>query len=531
MAETKKMLDPDPRVMDFTTEYELGQDNIRPFGLDIHNPVFVISGVVIMGFVLIALANQEATAEFFGWLRPFLTSTFDWFLMWAVNIMVVFCFFLALSPLGKVRIGGKDAKPDYSYAGWIAMLFSAGIGIGLLFFGVLEPMYYSLAELETLPLGKDPAIPGNENMGIVGTVYHWAISGWAVYVVVGLSLAIFCYNLGLPLTLRSAFYPLFGERVWGWTGHIIDTLAVFATLFGLTTSLGLGAQQIAAGMQDIFGIAPSNTVVVLLIVGITIVALGSVMLGMDAGVKRLSEINMVMAALLFVFVILAGPTLALLGRFFNVMVDYVVNFVPLSIPHGRTDLGYMHGWTTFYWAWWIAWSPFVGMFIARISRGRTVREFILCVLIAPSLVCALWMAVFGGMALEQLNDGYTGVKEVVAAYQPELSLFRMLDQLPLYNVIAPITLILIIVFFVTSSDSGSLVIDTITAGGKMDAPVAQRVFWCTLEGLVAIALLLGGGLNALQGAAVSTGIPFTLVLLAMCYCLFKALQSEREKIS
>lgn len=530
MSKTKKMLDPDPRVMDFSTEYELGQDNIRPFGLDLHNPVFLVSAIVIVGFVMVALANQEAAASFFGWFRPFLTSTFDWFLMLSVNIMVVFCFFLALSPLGKVKIGGKDAVPDYSYAGWIAMLFSAGIGIGLLFFGVLEPMYYSIPELNTLPLGSDPSLPGNENMGIVGTVYHWGISGWAVYVVVGLCLAIFCYNLGLPLTLRSAFYPIFGERVWGWPGHVIDTLAVFATLFGLTTSLGLGAQQVAAGLNDVFGIPVSSSLVVWLILGITAIALGSVLLGMDAGVKRLSEINMIMAACLFVFVLLVGPTFDLIAQFGGVLKDYVVAFVPLSNPFGRDDLGYMHGWTTFYWAWWIAWSPFVGMFIARISKGRTVREFILCVLIAPSLVCALWMTVFGGLALDQLANGYTGAKDVVVAYQPELSLFRMLDQLPLYNIIAPISLVLIVIFFVTSSDSGSLVINTITAGGKMDAPVAQRVFWCTFEGLVAIALLLGGGLNALQGAAVSMGIPFTLVVLAMCYCLYKALRSERQKI-
>ncbi|MEL6226730.1 MAG: BCCT family transporter, partial [Pseudomonadota bacterium] len=263
----------------------------------------------------------------------------------------------------------------------------------------------------------------------------------------------------------------------------------------------------------------------------TAIALVSVLLGMDAGVKRLSEINMIMAVGLFVFVLAMGPTIDLLMRFGMVMKDYAVNFVALSNPFGREDLGYMHGWTTFYWAWWIAWSPFVGMFIARISKGRTVREFILCVLIAPTVVCALWMTVFGGLAIEQLNGGYTGVKDVVAAYKPELSLFRMLDQLPLYNLIAPITLILIVVFFVTSSDSGSLVIDTITAGGKIDAPVSQRVFWCTFEGLVAIALLLGGGLNALQGAAVSMGIPFTLVVLAMCYCLFLALRSEHAKLS
>lgn len=529
MTDNKKMLDPDPRVMDFDTEYELGQDNIRPLGLDIHNPVFVISAGVIVLFVVIALLNQEASAAFFGWLRPFLTSTFDWYLMWSVNLLLLFCVFIAVTPLGKVRIGGRDARPDYSLPGWIAMLFSAGMGIGLLFFSVLEPMYYTLPELNAWPLGLDPAVAGNETMGIVGTIFHWGLNAWAVYVVVGLALAIFYFNLGLPMTLRSAFYPVLGERVWGWPGHVIDTLAVFATLFGLTTTLGLGAQQVAAGLNDVFGVPVSNTLIVGLIIGITAIALGSVLLGMDAGVKRLSEINMALAAVLFVFVLVVGPTLFLLTNFGAVLRDYLIQLAPLSSPIGREDDGYMHGWTTFYWAWWIAWSPFVGMFIARISKGRTVREFVLYVLVVPSLVCALWMSVFGGLALHQMAGGYDGVAEVVAAYKPELTLFRMLDQLPLYSITAPVSLVLIVVFFVTSSDSGSLVIDTITAGGKMDAPVAQRVFWCTFEGLVAIALLLGGGLNALQGAAVSMGIPFTIVVLAMAWCLFLALRSERHK--
>lgn len=511
------------------TDYKMGTHNIRPFGLDIHNPVFLISAITIIIFVTVSLSYQEASAEFFGWLRPWLTSTFDWYLVIAVNIMILFCIFLAVSPLGKVRIGGKGAKPDYSYAGWIAMLFSAGIGIGLLFFGVLEPVYYTLAEGgKANPLGIDPTTPGNENIGIVGTVFHWGLSGWAVYVVVGLSLAIFCYNKGLPLTLRSAFYPLLGDKIWGWPGHVIDILAVFATLFGLTTSLGLGASQVAAGMNDLFGIPNTDFTKIALIVGITAIALGSVLLGMDAGVKRLSEINMVMAALLLVFVLAVGPTLAILGRFGDVLVQYMVQIVPLSNPFGREDTSYFHGWTTFYWAWWIAWSPFVGMFIARISRGRTVREFIICVLIAPSLVCAFWMTAFGGSALELIADGKgAGITAVVVdAYKPELSLFRMLDQFPAFQIVSAVSLVLIVIFFVTSSDSGSLVIDTITAGGKMDAPVIQRVFWCTFEGLVAIALLLGGGLNALQGAAVSTGIPFTIVVLLMCLCLYKALKTE-----
>ena len=243
-------------------------------------------------------------------------------------------------------------------------------------------------------MGIDPASPGNEYIGIVGTVHHWGLGGWAVYAVVGLSLAVFCYNKKLPLTLRSAFYPILGEKVWKWPGHVIDTLAVFATLFGLTTSLGLGAKQIAAGLSDVFGIAPSDTLIVGLIVLITLVALGSVVMGMDKGVKRLSEINMVVAILLFFFVFFISGAVDALTRYFGVMVDYVKLLVPLSNPVGREDTSFFHGWTTFYWAWWIAWSPFVGMFIARISKGRTVREFILCVLIAPTLVCALWMSTF-----------------------------------------------------------------------------------------------------------------------------------------
>ena len=525
-SETGAAQDPD-----FQTDFEIGQDNIRPFGLDIHNPVFVISSLLIIVFVVLSLANQEASAEFFGWLRPFLTSEFDWFLVLSVDVILLFCLVLIVLPVGSVRIGGKDARPDYSYAGWIAMMFAAGIGIGLLFFGVLEPTYYNFSEGgNARPLNIDITQPGNEYIGVVGTIHHWGLGGWCVYALVGLTLAVFAYNKGMPMTLRSAFYPILGERIWGWWGHAIDTLAVFATLFGLTTSLGLGAQQVAFGLNEVFGIEPTNTVTVMLIIGITAIALGSVLLGMDAGVKRLSEINMLMAVALFLFVFFVTGAVSAITRYAGVMVDYVALLPALSNPFGREDTSFFHGWTTFYWAWWIAWSPFVGMFIARISKGRTVREFILCALIAPTLVCALWMSTFGGAAIDMLNaGGAEGVKAtVIDSYKPEGALFGFLQELPLYGLISPIALVLIVIFFVTSSDSGSLVIDTITAGGKMDAPVVQRVFWCTLEGLVAIALLLGGGLAALQGAAVSTGIPFTIVVLLMCYCVYMALRTEER---
>ena len=357
------------------------------------------------------------------------------------------------------------------------------------------------------------------------TIFHWGLHPWAIYAVVALSLAFFSYNRGLPLTLRSAFYPLLGERVWGWPGHVIDTLAVFATLFGLATSLGFGAEQASAGIDFLFGIEATSTAKVVLILCITAVALVSVVAGLDAGVKRLSEINMVLAAVLLAFIFLAGPTLVILTGLWENTVSYLTTLVPLSNPFGREDTNFMHGWTAFYWAWWISWSPFVGMFIARVSRGRTVREFVICVILIPTAVSIVWMSTFGGAAIDQV---IAHGNQVVADAAQELKLFEMLQAYPLTQIASFVGITLVIVFFVTSSDSGSLVIDTITAGGKVDAPVAQRVFWCIFEGLVAIVLLLGGGLVALQAAAVATGIPFAAVLLVMMWSTYKGLSTERR---
>ncbi|MGB0671392.1 MAG: BCCT family transporter [Rhodospirillales bacterium] len=507
-------------------DYEVGQDNIQVLGLDIHNPVFLISSVIIVAFVIFTLMFQEGAAAFFGELRPWLTSTFDWLFMIGGNIFVLFCILLAVSPLGKIRIGGADARPDYSYSGWFAMLFAAGMGIGLMFFGVLEPVYH----FQNPPLGVDAAdTEAARSMAMAATIFHWGLHPWAIYAVVALALAFFCYNRGLPLTIRSAFYPLLGDRVWGWFGHIIDTLAVFATLFGLATSLGFGAEQATAGLNYLFDVPTSEVTKVVLILCITAVALISVLAGLDGGVKRLSEANMALAFLLLVFMFVAGPTGDILSGIVANTGSYLADLPALSNWIGREDEGFMHGWTTFYWAWWISWSPFVGMFIARVSRGRTVREFIVCVLIIPTLVGIVWMTAFGGVAVGQIiNDGYQGVAETVANWQPELSLFKMAEALPMTAVVSFVGIVLVIVFFVTSSDSGSLVIDTITAGGKLDAPVAQRIFWCVFEGLVAIALLLGGGLGSLQAAAVATGFPFVIVLLLMCVSLLKGLLAERR---
>lgn len=535
----EEIMSPDGEVNPIDTDYQVGQDNIAlkigPFGLDIHNRVFMISGLAVVAFVFLTLAFQNQVAPLFGDLRQWLTSNLDWFFLSSGDIFVIVSLVLIVSPLGKVRLGGTEAKPDYTYLGWFSMLFAAGMGIGLMFWSVAEPLsHYGSAfagislengvRTDWAPLGGaqgDSA--ASSSLAMAATIYHWGLHPWAIYAVLALGLALFSFNKGLPLTMRSVFYPLFGERVWGWVGHVIDILAVVATLFGLATSLGLGSAQAAAGLNYLFGIPNTDVTQIVLVIGITALALGSVLAGLDAGVKRLSEINMVLALLLLVFVIFVGPTLAILSGFFNNLVSYIEYLPALSMPFGREDANFAQGWTSFYWAWWISWSPFVGMFIARVSRGRTVREFMVCVLLIPSAACVLWMSAFGNTAIDQVVN--QGISTVQDADLP-VKLFAMLHELPLASITSFIGIVLVVVFFVTSSDSGSLVIDTIAAGGKVDAPKPQRVFWCTFEGLVAIALVLGGGLVALQAMAVSTGFPFTIVLLVACVAVFKGLMSE-----
>ncbi|MAP29560.1 MAG: BCCT transporter [Pseudomonas sp.] len=521
------------------TDYVIGQDNISGsfvLNLDIHGKVFIISALSVVLFVVLTLALQTEVAPLFTALRNWLTGNLAWFFIGAANIFVILCLGLIVSPLGKVRLGGMEAKPDYGYLGWFSMLFAAGMGIGLMFYGVSEPMSHFSSSLGGVAVGEDGlrtdwaplgAAAGDaeaaRRLGMAATIFHWGLHPWAIYAVVALALALFSFNKGLPLTIRSIFYPILGERVWGWPGHIIDTLAVFATLFGLATSLGFGAEQATAGLHYLFDIGTGNVTKVLLIIGITGLALLSVVAGLDKGVKRLSEINMVLAIVLMGFVIIVGPTVAIATGFFDNLLAYVTNLPALSNPVGREDANFTQGWTAFYWAWWISWSPFVGMFIARVSRGRTVREFLIAVLLVPSLVSVLWMTAFGGTAIGQfVADGFTGVQDAAL----ELKLFVMLGELPLTAITSFVGIVLVIVFFVTSSDSGSLVIDTITAGGKVNAPVPQRVFWVIGEGVVAIALLLGGGLAALQAMAVSTGLPFTIVLLVGCIAIIKGLMSE-----
>lgn len=539
MTDGSDPMAPSGAVNPIDTDYKVGQDNIivnvGPFGLDIHNRVFAVSGLLVVAFVVLTLAFQNQVEPMFTAMRGWLTSNLDWFFISAGNVFVLVCLGLAISPLGKVRLGGTEATPDYTYLGWFSMLFAAGMGIGLMFFGVSEPLSHfgsafggtameNGVRTDWAPLGAAAGdAEAATRLGMAATIYHWALHPWAIYAILALGLALFSFNKGLPLTVRSVFYPLLGERVWGWPGHVIDILAVLATLFGLATSLGYGAAQASSGLNFLFDVPLGNTTQILLVIGITAIALFSVVAGLDAGVKRLSEINMILAVLLLLFVIAVGPTLDILSGFFGNLGAYFQHLPALSNPVGRDDANFSQGWTAFYWAWWISWSPFVGMFIARVSRGRTVREFIVSVLIVPSLACVLWMTVFGETAIIQfVRDGY----EAATKAELPLQLFSMLDALPLAQITSFIAIILVVVFFVTSSDSGSLVIDVIAAGGKVDAPTPQRVFWCIFEGLVAIALILGGGLVALQAMAVSTGLPFTIVLLMSTVAVIKGLMSE-----
>jgi len=505
--------------------HEVGEHNIQLLGLDIHNPVFMISAILAVAVVTGTLLFQQEAAVFFADIRAWVTVNFDWFFMITANVTVLFCLGVAFSRLGRIRLGGNDARPHYGYPGWLAMLFAAGVGIGLMFFAVLEPVTHTVNP----PLGIDAAdISTARAAGMSAAIFHWGLHAWAIYAVVGLSLAFFCFNRGMPLTLRSAFYPMFGTRVWGPLGHFVDVVAVLATLFGLAVSLGLGAEQISGGLNYLFDVPAGNTTKVGLIMIIIGIALVSVIAGLDKGVKRLSEINMGMAAALWLFVLIVGPTMVILSTIARSFVDYLYYLPQMSNWVGREDTAFLHDWTIFYWAWWISWSPFVGMFIARVSYGRTVREFIVWALLIPTLIGLIWMGAFGGTALDQLfTDGYQGV----AGSVPELALFKMLEGLPFTAVVSTLSVFLIAIFFVTSADSGSLVMDTITAGGKMDAPVLQRVFWCLLAGMVSIALMLGGGINSLQSMTISIGLPFGVVLLLMCVGLLKGLREDQSDAS
>jgi BCCT family betaine/carnitine transporter len=510
----------------YKTDYHIGQDNIRRWGMDLHNPVFGVTAFLILLFVLGTLMAPEPAKAIFASTKGWSIAHFDWLFMVGGNFFVIFCLLLIIHPFGKIRLGGIDAKSEFSTLSWFSMLFAAGMGIGLMFWSVAEPVGYYTDWFGT-PLNATPRTPQGAEAAMGATMFHWGLHPWAVYAVVGLSLAFFTFNKGLPLTIRSSFFPLLKDRCWGWFGHLIDIVAVLATIFGLATSLGFGAQQAASGLKFLFEINSGIITQIAIITGVTFVAIISVVRGLDGGVKVLSNINMGLAALLLLFVILAGPTIAIFTTIGTTALAYAETIIPLSNWIDRKDEKFFHGWTVFYWAWWISWSPFVGMFIARISKGRTVREFLAAVLLVPTLVTLVWMASFGGSALEQAQHGIGALAKGIS--DVPLAMFQMLQNLPMAEISSFAAIVLVLVFFITSSDSGSLVIDSITSGGKLDAPVPQRIFWATMEGVIAAALLFGGGgdaLGALQAAAITVGLPFTIVLLVMCVSLYMGLSHE-----
>ena len=515
---------------EYDTDYEIGQDNIEVLGLNIHNPVFFMSAGLVTFFSVVSLVFPEATNLALADAKTWTLQSADW--LFAITPVIVFLFSLslAISPLGRIRLGGADATPDFKIHSWIAMLFAAGVGIGFMFYGSAEPLAYYTDWFGT-PLSVAPGTPAAERLAFSATIFHWGLAPWAIYAIVGLSLGFFAHNKGLPLSIRSAFYPLLGDRVWGWPGHIIDLFAVVSTIFGLATTIGIGATQATSGLSYLFGFEQTRLIQILLILTMTGLAVLSVLRGLDGGVKLLSNINMGVAFALLMFVVIAGPTTLIFTGMGENLLNYVKDTPALTSWVGRTDIVWFHDWTIFYWAWWISWSPFVGMFIARISRGRTVREYFAVVLLAPFTICVVWFSAFGETAVAQHKSG---VGELAGDMtNASITLFKMLHDMPFPEVTSGIAILLLIVFIVTSADSGALVVDTITSGGKTDSPVIQRVFWACMLGLTASALLYGGGtdvLRSLQAGTITAALPFTVILLVCCLSLYIGMRDEHEKL-
>lgn len=499
---------------------------------DVYGPVFYPAAGLIIFFIAITLIYKEQMEKAFGVIQTGISTYTGWFFVLLVNVLLIFSLYLAFSKFGKIRLGGAQAKTEFPTWAWFSMLFSAGMGIGLLFYSVAEPILH----YKTSPIGATDAIERSKvAMGF--TFLHWGLHTWAIYAVVALALAFFTFNRKLPMTIRSIFYPTLGERIHGPIGSLIDVLAVVATVFGLATSLGFGVAQINSGLEYLFQVSNNVTVQVILIALITAAATVSVVTGLDKGVRRLSEMNMLLGLLFLILIIILGPSLFIFDSFVQNIGYYFQNIFEMGLwteayqnYSGDTNKtkDWQNGWTVFYWAWWVSWSPFVGIFIARISKGRTVREFILGVLIVPTILTFIWLSAFGGSALYEELFAPSGISKAVSE-NISTALFVLMERYPLSFFTSLIGIILVTSFFVTSSDSGSLVVDSITAGGKLDAPVGQRIFWAVAEGAVAAVLLLGGGLAALQTGAILTGLPFAIIIVFMMFNLFKGLQRDYEQ--
>ncbi len=482
---------------------------------------FFGSAAFVVLFVLYCAVFSDFAKIFFQEIQSRLTTSFGWFYILSATMMLGFVVWLLLSRYGSIRLGPPDATPEFSYFTWFAMMLAAGMGIGVVFYGVAEPIQHyanpPMAEAETPEALR-------ESMAI--TFFHWGFHPWAIYSAIALPLAFFHFRHKLPLAPRSLLYPLIGDRIYGFRGHAVDILCTVGTLFGVATSLGLGSKQINAGLQRIADVEISTDVQLILIVVITGAATISVVTGLKAGIRRLSQMNIILAAFIMVFVFLVGPSLYSLDLFVTSIGSYLerLPFLSFHVNPGSQD-GWQSSWTLFYWSWWISWSPFVGVFTARISRGRTIREYITAALLVPSVMGFLWFSVLGGTALhQQITEGVDLAS--VVAQEPALSLYTVLDRLPLSSIMAVLATLLIVIFFVTSSDSGSFVDDMVTSGGDPNPPRAQRVFWALSEGAVAASLLLAGGLQALRTASLTTGLPMAVFLLVACWGMAKGVQRD-----
>ncbi|WP_298015705.1 choline BCCT transporter BetT [uncultured Castellaniella sp.] len=491
----------------------------------LHPPVFYTAATFVLALVVFTVLAPAYARSLFDATQGWILINASWFYILTVAVILIAIVFLALSRYGDIKLGPDHSQPDYRDVTWFAMLFSAGMGIGLMFFGVAEPVMHFV----TPPVGEGGTVAAaREAMKI--TFFHWGLHAWAIYAIVGLMLAFFSYRHGLPLTLRSALYPLIGDRIYGPIGHAVDVFAILGTVFGIATSLGLGVAQINSGLHHLFGVPVTVTVQILLIVAASLLATLSVASGLDRGIRILSETNLALAVALLLFVLVLGPTVFVLQTFVQNTGAYLSDIVGKTFNlYAYKPNDWIGGWTLFYWGWWIAWSPFVGLFIARISRGRTIREFVRGVLLVPAGFTLLWMTVFGDTAIHFiLMDHVRGFAETVAA-DSSLALFAFLEQLPLSGITSLIAIVMVLVFFVTSADSGALVVDLLASNGSEHSPVWQRIFWSLLMGAVAIALLLADGLDALQTATIASALPFSVILLLSLWGVFKALKLDATK--
>ncbi|HCW94646.1 MAG TPA: choline transporter, partial [Pseudomonas sp.] len=484
----------------------------------INRPVFFGSAIILLALLIYSIGFQENAQTVFSDAQAWIIANVSWLYILAVAVILLMVTLVALSRYGDIKLGPDHSVPDYSYLTWFAMLFSAGMGIGLMFFGVAEPVMHFLSP----PIGDgSTALAAREAMKI--TFFHWGLHAWAIYAIVAMILAYFAYRHGLPLTLRSALYPLIGERIYGPIGHAVDIFAIIGTVLGVATSLGLGVTQINTGLNHLYGVPVSIPVQIGLIVATTLLATISVVTGLDKGVRRLSELNLSLALLLLLMVLIAGPTVFILQTFVQNTGSYFSEIINKTFNlYAYEPNDWIGGWTLFYWGWWLAWSPFVGLFIARISRGRTIREFVAGVLLVPTGFTLLWMTVFGDTAIHMILWEHLDSLGKAIEQDSALALFVFLEQFPFSSLVSLVAIVMVVVFFVTSADSGALVVDMLASGGHQGTPTWQRVFWAGSMGAAAIALLLADGLTALQTATIASALPFTIALLCSMWGLLKA---------